>query len=201
MRLVRTEIFGQQQRTRARRNHAQAVSRRVGRRHGRLHRTVLRRTFNAVGINHNILRGGGKAQKHRARRHRFQAACRRRVGKRHQQYRCNNQDLRKKQPASALPQPRQQRQRQRINQRRPHKFERIAQRRPTEHRYLPARHPRLQKPERQRGKNQQKRNARRKTQQQKINGAAVKKSRRRKHFQKAGHQNGSRQDTEKSEII
>ena len=116
MPLFRAEAAGQPQRARPGHNHAHAVARRIGGRHHRLHRRIARRAFDAVGINHHVLRGRRKAEQHRSCRHPRQHRLISRIERGHRQNRGDNQPLHQQQPAAPLPETaREPRQRKRID--------------------------------------------------------------------------------------
>ena len=134
MRLGRTPVFRQQQAACTRRNQPQPVAHGVGGRHYRLHGMVVRRNFNAVGIDNDVLRGRRKTEQHRRHGHGRQLLRILRVDAAHGDNGGYYQHLRQKQPGAAFAQhARKIGQRQAVNQRRPHEFERIAQGRPAEH--------------------------------------------------------------------
>ena len=111
-----------EQRARGRDQHADAIGRDIGRHAGGL--LALGQAFDAKRIDHDVLGRRHRRDQQRAERHEQRRA--RRIGQRQQQDRADQQQLREHQPAApAAEGAREERHMQRIDQRRPEKFQRV----------------------------------------------------------------------------
>ena len=170
----RAEPGRQQQRPRTGNNHAAAVARRVGRRHRRLHRAVARRRFDAVGVNHNILRRRRKTEEDSGERHQRQRFTIGGIDERHQADGSDDNALRGREPSPASPETAgQERQRQGIDQRRPDELAGIGERRPAETGHRAALNARFIQPDREAGKDKEERETSGKAEEKEADGAAV----------------------------
>jgi membrane protein involved in colicin uptake len=116
------EAADDEQRAGGRDQHADAIGRDIGRHPGGLF--AFGETLDAKRIDHDILRRGHGRYQQRAERDKQRRA--RRVGQRQQQYRTDQQQLRKQQPAaSATERSREERHMQRVDQRRPQELQRV----------------------------------------------------------------------------
>ena len=164
----------QQQRPRTGDNHAAAVARRVGRCHCCLHRAVARRRFDAVGVNHNILRRCRKTEKDSGERHQRQRFTIGGIDERHQANGSDDDALRGGEPSPASPETAgQERQRQGIDQRRPDELAGIGERRPAKTGHRATIDARFIQPDREAGKDKKKREASGKAEEKEADGAAV----------------------------
>ncbi len=116
------ECADQKQRARGRDQHADSVGRDIGCHAGGL--LALGQAFDAKGVDHDVL--GRRHRRHQQRAERNEQWRARRVGQRQEQNRDDQQQLREHQPAApAAEGAGEQRHMQRIDQRRPEKFQRV----------------------------------------------------------------------------